>query len=165
MQLEVSETEQVKPCPIHLFFLYPVKATMLKSSAPFFLCFCFLLSRSWWSPWLDKQCPTSHPNIHRYAWFRGSLVLQTHINTFPLLPLTLVKTLYRDMWSSQVMKKTHYYLVDTSVIIPGAAVSELEFKIIHEDQPFMVKDLKVSLDSSATMNDSWCCIWTWTLCF
>lgn len=45
---------------------------------------------------------------------------------------------------SQVMKKTHYYLVDTSVIIPGAAVSELEFKIIHEDQPFMVKDLKVS---------------------
>lgn len=46
------------------------------------------------------------------------------------------------------MKKTHYYLVDTSVIIPGAAVSELEFKIIHEDQPFMVKDLKVKLDSS-----------------
>nr|VDC93398.1 unnamed protein product [Brassica oleracea] len=25
---------------------------------------------------------------------------------------------------SQVMKKTHYYLVDTSVIIPGAAVSD-----------------------------------------
>ena len=52
------------------------------------------------------------------------------------------------MCISQVMKKTHYYLVDTSVIIPGAAVSELEFKIIHEDQPFMVKDLKVKLDSS-----------------
>lgn len=43
------------------------------------------------------------------------------------------------------MKKTHYYLVDTSVIIPGAAVSELEFKIIHEDQPFVVNDLKVLL--------------------
>lgn len=45
---------------------------------------------------------------------------------------------------SQVMKKTHYYLVDTSVIIPGAAVSELEFKIIHEDQPFVVNNLKVT---------------------
>lgn len=53
------------------------------------------------------------------------------------------------MCISQVMKKTHYYLVDTSVIIPGAAVSELEFKIIHEDQPFLVKDLKVKLDSSS----------------
>lgn len=44
------------------------------------------------------------------------------------------------------MKKTHYYLVDTSVIIPGAAVSELEFKIIDEE-PFAVNDLKVR-DSS-----------------
>jgi phosphoribosyl 1,2-cyclic phosphodiesterase len=42
------------------------------------------------------------------------------------------------------MKKTHYYLVDTSVIIPGAAVSELEFKVIHEDQPFVVNDLKIT---------------------
>lgn len=41
----------------------------------------------------------------------------------------------------EVMKKTHYYLVDTSVIIPGAAVSTLEFKIIHEE-PFIVHDLK-----------------------
>lgn len=41
------------------------------------------------------------------------------------------------------MKKTHYYLVDTSVIIPGAAVSELQFNIIHEE-PFIVHDLKVS---------------------
>jgi len=49
---------------------------------------------------------------------------------------------------SQVMKKTHYYLVDTSVIIPGAAVSELEFKVIHEDQPFVVNDLKVTSISS-----------------
>jgi hypothetical protein len=47
-----------------------------------------------------------------------------------------------------VMKKTHYYLVDTSVIIPGAAVSELEFKVIHEDQPFVVNDLKVTSISS-----------------
>lgn len=41
------------------------------------------------------------------------------------------------------MKKTHYYLVDTSVIIPGAAVSELQFNIIHEE-PFIVHDMKVS---------------------
>ncbi|KAM5579414.1 putative hydrolase C777.06c [Rosa sericea] len=41
----------------------------------------------------------------------------------------------------EVMKKTHYYLVDTSVVQPGAAVSELQFNIIHED-PFSVSDLK-----------------------
>lgn len=40
------------------------------------------------------------------------------------------------------MKKTHYYLVDTSVIIPGAAVSELQFNIIDEE-PFVVHNLKV----------------------
>ncbi|XP_057978473.1 putative hydrolase C777.06c [Malania oleifera] len=41
----------------------------------------------------------------------------------------------------EVMQKTHYYLVDTSVIIPGAAVSELQFNIIHE-KPFVVSGLK-----------------------
>ncbi|KAJ9190333.1 hypothetical protein P3X46_001549 [Hevea brasiliensis] len=41
----------------------------------------------------------------------------------------------------QVMKKTHYYLVDTSVLTPGAAVSELQFNIIHEE-PFVACDLK-----------------------
>lgn len=40
------------------------------------------------------------------------------------------------------MKKTHYYLVDTSSIIPGAAVSELQFNIIQEE-PFVVNDLQV----------------------
>lgn len=40
------------------------------------------------------------------------------------------------------MKKTHYYLVDTSVILPGAAVSDLQFNIINED-PFTVHGLKV----------------------
>ncbi|GKB95221.1 cullin-associated NEDD8-dissociated protein 1 [Tanacetum coccineum] len=44
----------------------------------------------------------------------------------------------------EVMKKTHYYLVDTSVVTPGAAVSELQFDIIHE-KPFIVQDLKVQL--------------------
>ncbi|ESQ48619.1 hypothetical protein EUTSA_v10021012mg [Eutrema salsugineum] len=58
-------------------------------------------------------------------------------NVQPHIP---IYTAVRDL---EVMKKTHYYLVDTSVIIPGAAVSELEFKIIHEDQPFMVNDLKI----------------------
>lgn len=41
------------------------------------------------------------------------------------------------------MKKTHYYLVDTSGIIPGAAVSELQFNIINEE-PFVVHDVKVN---------------------
>lgn len=41
------------------------------------------------------------------------------------------------------MKKTHYYLVDTSVVLPGAAVSALQFKII-EEEPFFVHNLKVS---------------------
>lgn len=40
------------------------------------------------------------------------------------------------------MKKTHYYLVDTSVVTPGAAVSDLQFKIISEE-PFGVHDIKV----------------------
>eukprot|EP00262_Sarcandra_glabra_P001269 TRINITY_DN11305_c0_g2_i2.p1 TRINITY_DN11305_c0_g2~~TRINITY_DN11305_c0_g2_i2.p1 ORF type:complete len:203 (-),score=31.64 TRINITY_DN11305_c0_g2_i2:191-799(-) len=43
----------------------------------------------------------------------------------------------------EVMKKTHYYLVDTSVITPGAAVSELQFNIIKEE-PFIVHNLKVT---------------------
>ncbi|XP_038706011.1 putative hydrolase C777.06c [Tripterygium wilfordii] len=43
------------------------------------------------------------------------------------------------MW--QVMKKTHYYLVDTSVITPGAAVSELQFNVINEE-PFVVHNLQ-----------------------
>lgn len=42
------------------------------------------------------------------------------------------------------MQKTHYYLVDTSVILPGAAVSELQFNIIPEE-PFVVADLKVGI--------------------
>lgn len=47
----------------------------------------------------------------------------------------------------QVMTKTHYYLVDTSVILPGAAVSELQFNIISEE-PFFVHGLKVSITNS-----------------
>jgi hypothetical protein len=31
------------------------------------------------------------------------------------------------------MKMTHYYLIDTSVVIPGAAVSALQFNIIKEE--------------------------------
>jgi len=47
--------------------------------------------------------------------------------------------------SFQVMKKTHYYLVDTSVVTPGAAVSELQFNLIREE-PFVVNDLKVFIN-------------------
>lgn len=50
----------------------------------------------------------------------------------------------------QVMKKTHYYLVDTSVIIPGAAVSELQFNVINEE-PFIVHDLKVTIVFNRSM--------------
>ncbi|XVF26959.1 hypothetical protein REPUB_Repub14bG0065300 [Reevesia pubescens] len=56
-------------------------------------------------------------------------------NVQPNIPIYVAK---RDF---EVMKKTHYYLVDTSVIIPGAAVSELQFNIIHEE-PFIVHDLQ-----------------------
>ncbi|KAL2462564.1 RanBP2-type domain-containing protein [Forsythia ovata] len=52
-------------------------------------------------------------------------------NVQPHVP---IYTAERDF---EVMKKTHYYLVDTSSIIPGAAVSDLQFNIIHE-KPFIV---------------------------
>ncbi|XP_074268200.1 putative hydrolase C777.06c [Silene latifolia] len=58
-------------------------------------------------------------------------------NVQPSIPIYVAE---RDF---EVMKKTHYYLVDTSVIIPGAAVSELQFKIIREE-PFVVHDLKIT---------------------
>ncbi|KAF5190859.1 Metallo-hydrolase/oxidoreductase superfamily protein [Thalictrum thalictroides] len=56
-------------------------------------------------------------------------------NVQPSIPIYVAK---RDF---EVMKKTHYYLVDTSVIIPGAAVSELQFNIIQEES-FIVHGLK-----------------------
>ncbi|KAF7814121.1 putative hydrolase [Senna tora] len=56
-------------------------------------------------------------------------------NVQPSIPIYVAK---RDF---EVMKKTHYYLVDTSVIIPGAAVSELQFNVISEE-PFFVHGLK-----------------------
>ncbi|XVF74403.1 hypothetical protein PTKIN_Ptkin13bG0107800 [Pterospermum kingtungense] len=56
-------------------------------------------------------------------------------NVQPTIPIYVAK---RDF---EVMKKTHYYLVDTSVIIPGAAVSALQFNIIREE-PFIVHDLQ-----------------------
>ncbi|KAL6996319.1 hypothetical protein U1Q18_006453 [Sarracenia purpurea var. burkii] len=56
-------------------------------------------------------------------------------NVQPYIPIYVTR---RDF---EVMTKTHYYLVDSSVIIPGAAVSDLEFNIIHEE-PFLVHDLK-----------------------
>ncbi|KAJ6942302.1 hydrolase C777.06c isoform X1 [Populus alba x Populus x berolinensis] len=56
-------------------------------------------------------------------------------NVQPYIPIYVAE---RDF---EVMKKTHYYLVDTSVVTPGAAVSELQFNLIHEE-PFVVNDLK-----------------------
>ncbi|XP_038707048.1 putative hydrolase C777.06c isoform X2 [Tripterygium wilfordii] len=56
-------------------------------------------------------------------------------NVQPSIPIYVAR---RDF---EVMKKTHYYLVDTSVITPGAAVSELQFNVINEE-PFVVHNLK-----------------------
>ncbi|KAJ7963184.1 Metallo-hydrolase/oxidoreductase superfamily protein [Quillaja saponaria] len=58
-------------------------------------------------------------------------------NVQPNIPIYVAE---RDF---EVMKKTHYYLVDTSVILPGAAVSELQFNIIPEE-PLNVHGLKVT---------------------
>lgn len=58
-------------------------------------------------------------------------------NVQPCIPIYTAK---RDF---EVMKKTHYYLVDTSVIIPGAAVTELQFNIIKEE-PFIAHNLEVT---------------------
>ncbi|CAA0821142.1 Metallo-hydrolase/oxidoreductase superfamily protein [Striga hermonthica] len=56
-------------------------------------------------------------------------------NVQPSVP---IYTAQRDF---EVMKKTHYYLVDTSGVTPGAAVSALQFNIIQEE-PFLVHDLQ-----------------------
>ncbi|CAA7408775.1 unnamed protein product [Spirodela intermedia] len=58
-------------------------------------------------------------------------------NVQPCVP---IYTAIRDF---EVMQKTHYYLVDTSVIIPGAAVSDLQFNIIKEE-PFTVHNLQIT---------------------
>lgn len=42
----------------------------------------------------------------------------------------------------EVLAKTHYYLVDPSVITAGTAVSKLQFKLINEE-PFQVHGLQV----------------------
>ncbi|KAF3450597.1 hypothetical protein FNV43_RR06686 [Rhamnella rubrinervis] len=58
-------------------------------------------------------------------------------NVQPCVPIYVAQRDY------EVMKKTHYYLVDTSVILPGAAVSDLQFNIINEDS-FTVHGLKIT---------------------
>ncbi|KAK2653449.1 hypothetical protein Ddye_013305 [Dipteronia dyeriana] len=58
-------------------------------------------------------------------------------NVQPHIPIYVAK---RDF---EVMQKTHYYLVDTSAVIPGAAVSDLQFNVINEE-PFVVHDLKIT---------------------
>ncbi|XP_020576640.1 putative hydrolase C777.06c [Phalaenopsis equestris] len=58
-------------------------------------------------------------------------------NIQPFIPVYVAK---RDF---EVMKMTHYYLVDTSVVSEGAAVSELQFNIIKEE-PFVVHNLKIT---------------------
>ncbi|KAG2634688.1 putative hydrolase C777.06c isoform X1 [Panicum virgatum] len=57
-------------------------------------------------------------------------------NVQPSIPIYVAERDY------EVMKMTHYYLIDTSVVIPGAAVSALQFNIINEE-PFMVHNLEV----------------------
>uniref|UniRef100_J3MWW1 Metallo-beta-lactamase domain-containing protein n=1 Tax=Oryza brachyantha TaxID=4533 RepID=J3MWW1_ORYBR len=57
-------------------------------------------------------------------------------NVQPIIPIYVAERDY------EVMKMTHYYLIDTSVVIPGAAVSALQFNIIKEE-PFTVHNLEV----------------------
>lgn len=57
-------------------------------------------------------------------------------NVQPSIPIYVAERDY------EVMKMTHYYLIDTSVVIPGAAVSALQFNIIKEE-PFTVHNLEV----------------------
>uniref|UniRef100_A0A0A9E348 Metallo-beta-lactamase domain-containing protein n=1 Tax=Arundo donax TaxID=35708 RepID=A0A0A9E348_ARUDO len=57
-------------------------------------------------------------------------------NVQPSIPIYVAERDY------EVMKMTHYYLIDTSVVLPGAAVSALQFNIIKE-KPFMVHNLVV----------------------
>ncbi|KAG8056540.1 hypothetical protein GUJ93_ZPchr0002g25415 [Zizania palustris] len=57
-------------------------------------------------------------------------------NVQPTIPIYVAKHDY------EVMNMTHYYLIDTSVVIPGAAVSTLQFNIIKEE-PFTVHNLEV----------------------
>ncbi|KVI05907.1 hypothetical protein Ccrd_015773, partial [Cynara cardunculus var. scolymus] len=79
----------------------------------------------------------------KYVKMLSSMVLSIRLddlrdwtnNVQPYIPIYVAE---RDF---EVMKKTHYYLVDTSVVTPGAAVSELQFDIIQE-KPFIVHDLK-----------------------
>ncbi|XP_058005049.1 putative hydrolase C777.06c isoform X2 [Hevea brasiliensis] len=59
-------------------------------------------------------------------------------NVQPCIPIYVAQ---RDF---EVMKKTHYYLVDTSVVTTGAVVSDLQFNIIHEE-PFVASDLMDAL--------------------
>uniref|UniRef100_A0A0E0B216 Metallo-beta-lactamase domain-containing protein n=1 Tax=Oryza glumipatula TaxID=40148 RepID=A0A0E0B216_9ORYZ len=56
-------------------------------------------------------------------------------NVQPTIPIYVAERDY------EVMKMTHYYLIDTSVVIPGAAVSALQFNIIKEE-PFTVHNLE-----------------------
>ncbi|CAL5081123.1 unnamed protein product [Urochloa decumbens] len=57
-------------------------------------------------------------------------------NVQPSIPIYVAERDY------EVMKMTHYYLIDTSVVLPGAAVSSLQFNIIKEE-PFTVHNLEV----------------------
>lgn len=57
-------------------------------------------------------------------------------NVQPSIPIYVAPRDY------EVMKMTHHYLVDTSTVIPGAAVSTLQFNIMKEE-PFTVQDLEV----------------------
>ncbi|KAL6559974.1 hypothetical protein OROGR_005091 [Orobanche gracilis] len=76
----------------------------------------------------------------RHDWIAFNIYILDDLRdwTNNVQPSVPIYTAERDF---EVMKKTHYYLVDTSGIIPGAAVSALQFNIIQEE-PFIVHDLQ-----------------------
>ncbi|PWA67630.1 metallo-hydrolase/oxidoreductase superfamily protein [Artemisia annua] len=74
-----------------------------------------------------------------------SLVPYLQIRTFDAVVITMLLEPHIPIYVTdrdfEVMKKTQYYLLDTSVVTPGTTVSELHFDIIQEKQ-FIVHDLK-----------------------
>ncbi|XP_020967026.1 putative hydrolase C777.06c isoform X3 [Arachis ipaensis] len=69
------------------------------------------------------------------------LTIQVYISSLNAFSGFLVEVM--QLIILKVMKNTHYYLVDTSVITTGAAVSDLQFNIISEE-PFSVHGLKIT---------------------
>ncbi|KAL4194583.1 hypothetical protein AMTRI_Chr05g69330 [Amborella trichopoda] len=108
-------------------------------ACPFFCCRFFYHSALKWFPKFGLRSIDAVIITHSHADAIGGLddLRDWTNNVQPYIPIYVTA---RDF---EVMKKTHYYIVDTSVVTPGAAVSELQFNII-KDEPFVVHNLEVT---------------------